>query len=370
MQCQETSQPMFGQQPDMKVLDQSELLALSGEALGLGRTGDPSELVKPALRRAAFLLAPCSPTDLINFVSEPMSAFREMKDEVESALAELIAYGDILEMKRLESDPWDAAPYVLRPAPPAFILRSSGDAIIVGVSGDFPSPLTAELDAQLRVEGPVRVLRSAIDSLASHLKLLGLTQLSEHAWLRTPSICPFEEFLNLWHVRLHQQPKSVGTIDGLEILERPGNASYYLRRWVVPEARHTGSFVSRRSQQYGAKLWSLVEMEQGVPTKVLDLHADDDWQRPCDLAWRLQAAIDASTGAPLTFRVYRSGTDAFFDFSFPLPAFAERRLALVARKTKSAGGLFRLEMPSAHAQTEIAALMAALWLQPIYEGAE
>jgi hypothetical protein len=354
----------------MRVLDQSELLKSSGEALGLGRPCDPSELVKPALRRAVFLLAPCSPTDLINFVSEPMSAFRDMKTEVEAALAELIAYGDILEMKRLESDPWDAAPYVLRPAPPTFILRSNGDAIIVGVSGDFPSPLTAELDAELHVEGPVRVLRSSMDRLASHLKLLGLTQLSEHAWLRTPSICPSHEFLSLWHVRLHRQPNSIGTIDGLEILDRPANASYYLRRWVVPEARHTGSFVSRRSQQYGAKLWSFVEMEQGVPVKVLDLHADDDWQRPCDLAWRLQAAIDAVAGSPLTFRICRSGTEAFFDFTFPLPAFAERRLALVARKTKAEGALFRLEMPSVHAQTEIAALMAALWLQPTYEGAE
>lgn len=353
--------------PEMRAINASELMKVCGETLGVPNSSGAIDLVKPALRRAAFLLAPCSSTDLIGFVSEPLTVFGDIREIVEESLSEMITYGDILEMKRLQSDPWDAPSYLLRPAPPSFVLRSNGEAIILGISGELPSALTAELDANIQTGGPVRVLRTDIDSLPSQLKLLGFTQLSEQAWLRVPTICASEVHAESWRDQLAKQPISSGLIEGLEILDGSRPGSYYRGRWREPDASHTGSFVARRSQQYGAKLWSFIALEKGVPVKILDLHGDNDWHRPCDLAWRLQAAIDAECGSPQRFAVRYVDADAYFDFKLPIPAFAERRLALVASKTTAQGALFRFRMPGQRAKAEITALSSTLWMQPLRE---
>ena len=346
----------------------TDLMASTGEALGLTSVGDVAELVKPALRRAVFRLAPCSGPDLVRFVSEPLQPFGETKEVVEDALKEMVTYGDILEMRRLESDPWDAPAYVLRPAPPSFVLRSNDEAIILGVSGELTSALTAELEDQVRVVGPVRILKSQIDNLAMHLKLLGLTQLTENAWLRTPSSCSAQHHFDDWKRVLDSQARDSKSIDGLELLDPTTPTTYYKGRWRPTNAKDSGIYVARRSQQYGAKLWSLVEIEHGVPIKVLDFQSDDQWQRPRDLAWRLQSAIDALLGHPHTVDVRQGPEEASLGFHLPIPSFAERRLAICGSKTVEPGALFSFRIPNSKNHEAIAALQEDLWMQPITKG--
>lgn len=352
----------------MRAASLADLLASTGEALGLTSVVDVAELVKPALRRAVFLLAPCSGPDLVRFVAEPLQPFGDTKEAVEDALKEMVTYGDILEMRRLESDPWDAPAYVLRPAPPSFVLRANDEAIILGVSGELTSALTAELESQVRVVGPVRILKSQIDNLAKHLKLLGLTQLTDSAWLRTPSLCSAQHHFDNWKRLLDSRARASQAIEGLELLDPTRSTTYYNGRWRAANSKDAGIYVARRSQQYGAKFWSLVEMEYGVPIRILDFQSDDEWQRPRDLAWRLQSAIDALLGHPQTVDVRHGPEEASLGFHAPIPSFAERRLAICGSKTVEPGTLFSFRIPNAKTHEAIAALKEDLWMQPTAKG--
>ena len=96
---------------------------------------------------------------MLRNVSAPLAALDIDRDAIEECLDELIAYGDIFEMKRLADDPWDTPAVVLRPAPPSFVSRSDGSVVILGVAGDYHSALTPDLDELVNYMGPVRTLQ-------------------------------------------------------------------------------------------------------------------------------------------------------------------------------------------------------------------
>jgi hypothetical protein len=354
----------------MRPLRQNELLQTTGQALGLTAINCATDLLKPALRRAAFILAPASRADLIRFVAEPLSPFGVEREVIEEALEELITYGDILEMRKLDSDDWGAPPYVLRPAPPSFVQRPDGTIIILGVAGAFTTPLTADLAQRVEVRGPVRVLADEDDrSLTPHLRLLGLTALSESAWLRMPAAETAHSHLHRWTQRLLAVEETPGGIPDLEILDFSLPARFYARRWAVPSPSTTGTFVARRPQLFGARLWSIVDFNKGIARRLIDFHEDEERQRPCDIAWRIQAAIDAINDRPQQVRMRPVSSGCIFDFFSPLPAFAERRLILTGNKTAGVGCLFSFQMEDRHVAAEQAALEAHLWMQFVSDGA-
>lgn len=354
----------------MRIIPASELTALTAGSFGLPATAKVKELAKPALRRGAFLLAPCSSADLVAFVAEPLSMLADIRDAAEEALAELIAYGDILEMRRLDSDPWDVPALTLRPAPPSFVMRGKREAILVGISGELPSPLTAELAEQVTEDGPVRVLRSDIEHLEAHLKLLGLSQLSENVWLRTPATETAPAFLRQWTDKLDAGSDLAGAIDGLEILDPVKSHRFYRGRWRQPAAGDTDAFVAKRGQVYGGKIWCLVRLQGGTPIKLLDLIADDDRQRACDIAWRVGAAIDATRGDPQALVIRKVGAKSRLEFSGPIPSFAERHLALAGSKITGERSLFAFEMDDARVEKEAGQLQSLLWMNKSREGSK
>jgi hypothetical protein len=354
----------------MHPLKQNELLKTTGEALGLAAATSASELLKPALRRAAFILAPASRADLIRFVAEPLALLGVARDLVEETLEELITYGDILEMRKLDSDDWDAPPYVLRPAPPSFVQRPDGTIIILGIAGALPTPLTAELAQRVEARGPVRVLAEEDDrSLTAHLRLLGLTALSESAWLRMPTAETAHNHLHRWTQQLSAVEETPGGIPDLEILDFTRPIRFYAGRWAAPGASTTGTFIARRPQLFGARLWSIVEFNQGIARRLIDFYEDEERQRPCDIAWRIQAAIDAINGRPQQVRVRPASSGCTFDFFSPLPAFAERRLILTGNKTPGVRCLYSFQMEDRHVAAERAALETHLWMQFVSDGA-
>ncbi len=354
----------------MRPLKPNELLQTTGQALGLTAINCAADLLKPALRRAAFVLAPASRADLIRFVAEPLTPFGVEHELIEEALEELITYGDILEMRKLDSDEWDAPAYVLRPAPPSFVQRPDGTIIILGVAGAFPTPLTADLAQRVADRGPVRVLADEDDrALTSHLRLLGLTALSESAWLRMPAVETAHSHLHHWTQRLSAVEETPGGITDLEILDFTRLVRFYAGRWTVPSASTTGTFIARRPQLFGARLWSIVEFNKGIARRLIDFYEDEERQRPCDIAWRVQAAMDAINGRPQQVRVRRAPSGCTFDFFSPLPAFAERRLVLTGNKTAGARCLFSFQMEERHVASERAALETHLWMQFVSEEA-
>lgn len=115
----------------MRCLSANDLLVATGEALGIAAASDVARLLKPALRRAAYVLAPAARADLVRFVVEPLAPFGDWRAATEAALDDLIVYGDILEMRRLSQEDWGAPAEVLRPAPPTFVRRANGDVMIL-----------------------------------------------------------------------------------------------------------------------------------------------------------------------------------------------------------------------------------------------
>ena len=355
----------------MRSVTREELLKTTGQSLGLAETSTAENLIRPALRRAAFFLAPCSRADLIRFVSEPLGPLGVERDVIEAMLEELIAYGDILEMRKLDSDGWDAPSYVLRPAPPSFVRHSNSMIIVLGVSGALPSALTPDLESRLSHHGPIRVLATDQDrSLTAHLKLLGFAELSESAWLRAPAVEAVQDHVRHWVERLAAVQETPGGIANLEILGLPRTDNFYAGRWASPSAATTGTFIARRPQHFGGRLWSFVDFDHGVARRLIDLYEDEERQRPCDIAWRVQAAIDASRGQPQHVRIRQTEGAQTFDFSAPLPAFAERRLALTGSKLPGTECLFSFRLHDQHVATAQAFLETYMWTRFVNDGGQ
>jgi len=350
----------------MRALTGTEAVAVIAKSFGC--PPNLSACIKPALRRALYLLAPASRADVVRFVAEPLTSLGISRTDVEEALEMLIVYGDALEMRKLASDPWDAPPVTLRPAPPSYVERGDGSFAILGVAGDHPSALTPELQARIDESGPVRSLSNQVgEALGEHLQLLGLAPLTEAAWLRSPPPEPAGAYVQRWRTRLDQVPRQASEIGELEVLDPGRRVEYYSGRWREPDQRLAGLLLARRPQLYGAQLWSIADFESGSCYRLLDLETDADGQRPCDLGWRFQAAVDAAAGHAQPVRVRRGDDGTFLDFFSPLPAFAERRLALAGVKREGEKCLFSFNVPANAVSSEVAALKTYLWMRSVCE---
>ena len=127
-----------------------------------------------------------------------------------------------------------------------------------------------------------------------------------------------------------EQRSTRGELSGLEVLDPTLNPLYYRGRWRPPE-RRSGRFVGRRVQAYGAPLWVYVELEMGTPKLLLDLHSQE-WPS-CDVAWRLQMAIDAVNGRPQQFHAdLIEGDKVVVRFFSPVPSWWQRRWTVLGRR--------------------------------------
>lgn len=328
-------------------------------------------LVGQAIRRAVNILAPCAKHELEQSVRHSLEGFGH-KIETVQALTEFsleasIVYGDILEMRAGPQADWAVGKYVLRPAAPAFVQRSDGTIYILGVGGDVITPLTKEFLDRLVYFDTLRILSPMEgEALGESLQELGLIKLDESSWLRVPSKETDKAHISAWQKRLEAQQNS-SDIEGLIICDEKGANGFYPDRWVTPASRHTGLYVARRPQRYGAANWCLVKLQSGVVTRFVDLFSPGDRSRACDVAWRVQMAIDSASGTPQIFsRGNDSGVDTFKFFS-PIPCWAERRLALSGRRVKISGCLLSYEVPPRLAEAESTFLRDTLWLRAVNE---
>ena len=298
------------------------------------------QLLAQAIRRA--ILAPCPRHELERAVRASFvnlgSDGEELRTLVEATLDSLLAFGEILEMRSEPSDPWDTGFFVLRPAPPAFVTKKSGGTIIIGVAGDDITPLTDDMNDGIEHQGILRVLPSGfLETPREFLTELGLIELSEKAWLKLPPLQTAADYIASLS-RLWPTTPSTGAIEGIRIIDPLKPATYYVGRWENPGRAHTGVYVGRREQKYGAPLWCLVELAAGAPRRLVDLFSKGGRERPCDVAWRVQMAMDAMAGSPQRYRLHVDAPT--LDFFSPLPSWAERKLAVVGEKSTPHGCLF------------------------------
>jgi hypothetical protein len=331
------------------------LASVSGDGMAIGRT-----LLAQALRRAVYNTAPCDAQTARSVVQEALSPLTDdleaLKEQIDDTLHDLVAMGDIFEMPADDGK----GHVVLRPAPPAFVARSDGSFIILGVAGDEITP-TFESVVLHHTSGLRSTRPRNTEICRSELLDLGLIELAERLWLQAPATCSATEHVAAWMARLpvEIQPEK---IDDFEILQPPSQSSFYRGRWSPLHVKHVGVFVARRRQRYGAKLWCLAEVKDGSVLRLTDIHARDARIRDCDEAWRLQSAMDATSGAPQRVSVTSNGQISLLSFSAPLPAWAARRLAFIGEPALAPRSLLAFEISTRSADSELSWLREKLWL--------
>lgn len=354
----------------VSLIQPHEVLPRIARSLRIANAPDglTAQLLAQALRRAAHILAPCPRHELERAVHQSLRGLglgdEDLRIFTEETLETLLVYGEILEMRTASDDPWHTSPLVLRPAPPSFVVRKNGSVVILGVAGDDITPLTTEMNTRFAFQGVLRILSpGGSEDLCTLLRELELIELSENSWLRLPPVETAAAYLAAWRQNLSVTELAT-TIEGLRILDTARPSSFYPDRWVGPGAAHSGMYVARRDQRYGAPLWCLVDLKDGVPRRYLDLVSRGDRVRPCDIAWRIQMAIDAQVGSPQRFRIRPLGPEYALDFFCPLPSWAERKLAVVGERAERHKSLlsYRISAPDLEYETQF--LRERLWLEP------
>jgi hypothetical protein len=353
------------------VLSRSQAMARVAKSLSLSDAvvADPpfDAILAQAIRRAVNVMSPCAAHELVRAVSQTFSCYSDTEHaftgRVSAIVDDLIVYGDILEMRSDEKSPDRTRSFILRPSPPSFVVRKDGSIVILGIAGDQVSPLTADLDVHVQYHGVLRIIRSAPEpDLASTLAEMGLFKLSEKAWLRLPNVESAQSHLANWRQLLGLEPPSA-PIEGLNVLDTATSPHFYKGRWGEPRQSHSGLYVARRPQKYGSALWCLVELERGNVKRFKDLSAAGDRLRPVDIAWCIQAALDALAGTAQTFSLSpNGGPTVLLRFYSPLPSWCERYLSVTGERTKADQCLVAYEIPEAEASHACGFLQEMLWM--------
>ena len=354
----------------MRTLSVEEVHARMVGRLGL----DPSaadlsfpEALACAVRRAAGLVCPIPPRSLVRAVLRPFRGLVEndgLKERVENMVETLLAHGDLLELERSEMG-GDEVVVQIYAAPPSFVRRGSGAVILLGVAPDDVFPLSDELQELVEHANHIRSLPgNAATALPEYLRQSGLVELSLDAWLKAPPQSLPEQYLAELDRRLGSASPS-GEVLGLLILDPARPVRYYRGRWVEPKD-HTGKFVGRRTQAFGADLWCYVELAEGRPVRLLDLPLGRSKERGCDQAWRIQAAIDSVRGDPQRYRI-RLGRDdrSVFDLFSPVPMWARRRWDCFGEPVVSTGCLFAHAFSANEVDEERRFAAERLWLSQL-----
>jgi hypothetical protein len=344
-------------------------LSLDPDALDLTTV----EALAGALRRAASFLCPCTAPSLIRAVVQPLRGLVDDLEATEALVDDIldaaVAHGDILEQRDVGENPTAAGTALLYAAPPSFLIRKSGTAILLGIASDQLSALPEDLESRIQYVHHVRLLRPVDgEDLRNELRQLGLIELSYERWLNAPPMETAERHLERLNAALDATQPS-RDIPGLSLIDPERPVRYYRGRWVDPKSQ-SGRFVARRAQAYGAHLWCYVQTKAGNPERMVDFPvANSSRWRGCDEAWRLQMALDARRGQPQQFRVRASqGRTSVIEFFSPVPMWARRRWDAVGEPVSSSGCLFAYRIADAEMEEELHFIRTALWLGELADG--
>ena len=353
----------------MRRLTAAEVHAQKVKELGL----DPNaldltsiEAVAGALRRTANFLCPCTAATLVRGVVRPLRGLVDdteaVRDIVAETLEAMIAHGDILEHRVVQEDSGYGTATLLYAAPASFVVRESGAVLLFGVSSDQLSALPDDLEKRVEYVNHLRRLNSVEgEDLRADLGHLGLIEISYDQWLKAPRTENVTQYLSRLDQLLDAAQPS-GHVTGLLLLDPESSVRYYRGRWTEVHA-HSGRYVARRRQAYGADLWCYVQIDHGNAQRFIDFPIDGSRWRGCDEAWRLQMAIDAQRGEPQRFRVRPAlGGTHVIEFFSPVPMWARRRWDAIGVPVLSPGCLFAYRLAEPDLAEEIRFAREALWL--------
>jgi len=344
----------------------AEALKKVAQSLGLPESvahldASSNALVAQAIRRAVFISAPCSLPTLRTGVAAALAPLgsdpNEWEERVTAVIEDLLATGDILEMQREGSE---GASLVLRPAPPAFVIRKDQTFILLGVAGDEITPVH-DRPVVYRPSGLRTLTPADPNACRDALSGIGLIELPQGVWLRAPVSMTADAFLGVWRAKL-PAGRSPEKIDNLEILDGKTPTTFYKGRWRPLTNKDAGLYLARRPRRYGANLWCLADVGDGLVQRFVDVHSKDARMRDCDEAWRIQAAFDAVASTPQKMKVSSRDGEAVLAFNSPLPAWVIRRLSLIGESISTPGALLGFELPQQNMEEEVRWLETMLWL--------
>ena len=350
----------------MRRLSSSEVHASKVSQLGLDQTAfnlTSVEATAAALRRAAGFLCPCTATTLVRAVVEPLRGLvddvKETSGKVRETLEAMVATGDLLEFRDIETDETTRSPVLLYAAPPRFVFRESGASILLGVSAPEDDYLVERIDYQNHLR---RISPNFGEDLSAALEQFGFSEIASDQWLRIPRRESPAQHLAHLDRRLDAAQRS-GEVDGLSVLDSDRSVRFYRGRWTSP-TKLSGRFVARREQAYGGDLWCYIELNDGRPERLVDLPLPDSQWRGCDEAWRLQMAIDATLGHALVYGL-RPGPNhsSVIEFFSPSPMWAQRRLDWIGQPTSSSGALLAYQLAESELAEEARFAEEVLWLE-------
>ena len=338
-------------------------------SLGLNDAGVDlfsTEALAESLRRAASFHCPATPATLIRTVLDALRGLPGSDEAIRAQLATLldaiIGVGDLLELPSVDPDGPKRLIYL---GNPAFIRRSSGAYVLIGVRPDGEPLATSDLAGRIEFDGHLRVLRAGLD-LDELMAANDIAERRVSQWLRSPRLRSSSEVVAEYVARLAAAGPS-GEIDGARIIDPAAPVDYYRGRWRPSKSGDTGVFVARRPQAYGADLWCAAQLDDGRFVRLVDLPHFGSLVPAADEAWELQAAIDAERGHKQRIRT-RPTSDAArtaLDFFSPLPGWAQRRLDLLGTPLLAArGALFSYSLPADEIAEELDFLAQRLWMSP------
>ena len=355
----------------LRILSSADVRTRTCEVLGVA---DPDltsdEALAAALRRAAGLRCPCAPATLRQAMEESLRGLVDsvvLSERVGEAMKGLIASGDLQEHWDEDEDALTRR-RLLYVTPASFAMRS-GTAYLIGVAPEQPSIVPESLEVQVCRRGFLRTLSLPDEDVRSTLRSLGLVEWPHDVWLWTPPLEAPERFRDrIGQVLDAAEP--VANVPDLELLDGEAPVTYYRGRWTPPKRCHSGRYVARRSQLYGARRWSFVEVSEGEPQRLVDLPADMTriplGFTAADQALRLQAALDRLAGHPQHLGI-RTSEDArtLLDLFAPPPNWLQRRWSVLGEllPRKRGAPLFTFALPPSEAQDEIELVCERMWLE-------
>lgn len=324
-------------------------------------------LLAALLRRCAGFLCPCSRASLRVTLFDSMSHLGTdtdtLADRIDSLIEDMLVVGDLLELSDVATEDPNVRGTWIFAAPPSFVVRKNGSIYLTGLVPDQDSFLPASLESRILYS---RVTRSIIsepqENLSEILVESGLNQLSESVWLKTPDYQSPEQLITKFEERLAGE-SLCGPIQDIQILDPATKVNYYRGRWGAPK-KQTGTFVARRPREFGAPIWSFVELNDGEPQRIIDLPMSNYRWRGCDAAWHLQMAIDYCRKFPQQYRRQTTSAGICLDFFSPLPLWSERRLMIFGQKIFRKNSLFSYEISMPEVGEEERYLQECLWLIP------
>jgi hypothetical protein len=350
-----------------------DVLRSARNALGFNERGTiliDEPFLCEVLRRSLAHISPCSSSSLISRVLDTLQFLEldqsQLKERIERQVENLILGGDFLETSQSSISIASNSRW-LHLASPTFIIRKSKTVYLFGSSKDGVIPLPQTLKSRIIYDGFIRHMKGESgENIGPILRDLGWLELSERTWMKTPKQILDKDFVQSLLTHLEEQPES-GPMENLEIFQSKERSRNYSRRWKNP-TNETGNFVCRRPQAYGAPIWGMCKVEDGITKKHLSFPYKYSPWRGCDQAWHIMLGVDSMEGMPQEIVVQEERESVKILFFSPIPMWAIRRLLLIGKPIPNASALYGFTVPVREFDSELEILKNNLWLSIKKEG--